>query len=206
MNTRFSLNFFTVMLISTTLACSLLTSLTNKVGEVKGTAQSVATLAGEGQTWISTAQAVVTDIGKSGLLETAQSYATEIGGSSILQTAQAYSTQQAPQILETAQSVASQMPPNTGEVPEDIPIITGEKEDLFASPNLVSYISSQDYASVVQFYKNEMPVKGWEFKDKDSVETSNVAYLQFKKQDQSASVVISINPANNKTVVMITLQ
>jgi hypothetical protein len=206
MNRQISLSIFIGVILILTLSCNLFSNLSNQANVVKETAQSVVTMAGEGQKWIETAKAVTTNVGESGLLETAQAYVTEAGNSSFLQTAQAYTTQEAPQLMETAKAIASHIPSNTGELPKDIPLVTGENEELFVSNELVSYMTSQDYNSVVEFYKKEMPNNGWEQDDKDVIETSNISYLYFKKQDRTASIVISINPLNNKTVVLITLQ
>jgi hypothetical protein len=205
MNKRLSLYLFAGFLLSFTLACNLLSNVTNQVNEVKDTAVSVATLAGEGQKWIETARAVATEVGDSGLLETAQAYATQVGESGFLETAQAYATEEGPAIAETAKAIATRLPSNSGEIPEDIPVLPGENEQLFGSNELVSYTTGMDINSVVEFYKTEMPNKGWEKGDQDSLETSNIAYLYFKKQDRSASVVISVNPLNNKTLVVITI-
>ena len=205
MTKRTSLYLFTGFLLTFTLACSFLSNVTNQVSEVKDTAVSVATQVGEGQKWLGTARAVATEVGNSGLLETAQVYATQVGESGFLETAQAYATQEGPAIAETAKAIATKLPANTGDIPEDIPVVPGENSELFGSNELVSYTTGMDLSSVVDFYKTEMPNNGWEKGDQDSLETTNIAYLYFKKQGRSASVVISVNPLNNKTLVVITI-
>jgi hypothetical protein len=202
---RTLLYLFTGFLLSLTLACNLISNVSNQVNEVKDTAVSVATQVGEGQKWLGTAKAVATEVGNSGLLETAQVYATQVGESGFLETAQAYATENGPGMIETAKAIATQIPSNTGEIPDDIPVVPGENEELFGSNELVSYTTGMDFNAVVDFYKTEMPNNGWEKGDQDSLETSNIAYLYFKKQNRSASVVISINPLTSKTLVVITI-
>jgi hypothetical protein len=203
------------------LSCSLLNSFGSQVEGAKATVQSVATSVQEGQKWIQTAQAVATEVGNSGLLETAQIVATQFGDSAFMQTAQAFVTQEAPglletgqalvteqgpHVIETAKALASQIPSSSGVAPSDIPIIQGEREDLFTSQEMVSYTTTIEYAQVLEFYKTEMPANGWIKRDKGTVETGNVSILYYEKSGQTATITISKNPANGKTVVLINIR
>jgi hypothetical protein len=51
-----------------------------------------------------------------------------------------------------------------------------------------------------------MAVNDWIKADEGWVETESAAVLNFTKPDRFATVTISINPLDNMTVVMITIQ
>ena len=207
-----------IIMVLLSLSCTLLNSLGNQVAGAKATVQSVATSVQEGQKWVQTAQTVATEVGNSAFIETAQVVATQIGDSKFMQTAQAFVTQEAPGLLETAQAVitkqgpyvietakalATQIPSNSGQAPSDIPIIQGNKEDLFTSKETVTYTTPVEYAKVLDFYKTEMLANGWLKREEGTVETGNVSVLYYEKPGQIATITISKNPANDKTVVLI---
>ncbi len=210
-----------ICVASVSIACSLLSGITDKIGETKGTAQSVATDVQQGQTFFGTAKAIATELGDSNFMSTAKALATEAKDSGYLETAQAYitseapgaletlqafATEQGPSLLQTGQAYATEISQNSGDLPSDIPVVSAENEMLFASQELVSYITPLDFQSVLSFYKNEMPNNGWTKFDQGWVENSNSAVIYFEKSDRSVSITLSINPVDNKTVVMITIQ
>lgn len=205
----------------TSIACSLFSSVTEKIEKSKSTAVSVATDVQEGQSFIETAKALttemsnsefastaiamVTEIKDSGYFETAQAYITSEGPEA-LETMQAFATEQGPSLLETGQAYITEMSQSSSEAPSDIPIVSGEKQMFFSSQEMVSYMTATDFQSVLSFYKREMPNNGWVKIDQGWVENSNSAVLSFEKSERSASITISINPLDDKTIVMITLQ
>lgn len=226
--------FICFMLLS--LSCNLLDNLSNQIDVAKGFVKSIATNVQQEQKWIQTAQAVATEVGKSNLIGTAQIISTQIGNSAFIQTVQAYVSQEAPRLLETAKvyvtqeaprlletgqavvtekgpyvietakALISQIPSSSGEAPSDIPLIKGEKEDLFTSEELISYTTTIKYAKVLEFYKTEMPANGWIKRDEGNVETGDVSILYYEKPNQITTITISKNATNGKTVVLINIR
>jgi hypothetical protein len=50
-----------------------------------------------------------------------------------------------------------------------------------------------------------MPKNGWEDGNTTTVETSTSAKIPFQNADQRATISLSINPANNDTIVLINI-
>jgi hypothetical protein len=200
-------------------ACRAFTGLQEDVETARDQVESVATDIQQGRDLLGTARAITTQVGGSGLIKTAQALATQAGEFGLLETAQAFATAQGPGLIETALAVATQEGPAIlataqayiteaapGDAPEDIPIIDGDKEMFFQSPEMVSYVISLPYAQVVEFYKNQMPVNGWAMEDEDWVESETVANLQFEKTNRRASVVVTPAPGAAKTTVLIMIE
>jgi hypothetical protein len=198
------------ILLMITLACNLFSQ-----------AESLANSAQQGRELIQTAQSLSTEVGSTGMLETAQAMATQVSESGLAETAQAFATEEGPSFAETAQAVATQQGPGLmetaqamvtkaavtfGDAPADIPVVGGEKESYFSTAELVSYITPISYSEVLNFYKEQMAVNDWIKADEGWVETESAAVLNFTKPDRFATVTISINPLDNMTVVMITIQ
>ncbi len=91
------------------------------------------------------------------------------------------------------------------DIPEDIPVVEGEKDDLFASEKIVSYTTSLDFNSVLSFYQEQMLVNGWTVRE-GKVITEDAALLYFQKNDRQATVTLSYSLSNSKTDVMIIIQ
>jgi hypothetical protein len=203
-----------VTLLSTTLACQLVSQLS----ETRERVESVATDAKAGINTLGTARALVTQVGSSAMLQTAQALATEAGESGLLQTAiavateegpsaietaKAFVTQEGPALEETAQAALTQIAGSMGEPPVDIPVIAGEKEDLITGEFAVSYSVSMDIEDVADFYKREMPREGWTPIEQGNLESENMFSLNFEKPDRSAAVTIISSPVNQQTIVFI---
>lgn len=119
-----------------------------------------------------TAEAIATDVG--GLITEVdfEAIITESGG-----------------VIETASAEFTEIPPLTGEKPADIPVIEGG-EDLFSSAGLVTYTTSKDFQTVVDFYLREMPQNGWTKNEAESSQSEGQATLVFQKGGRKATVVI----------------
>jgi hypothetical protein len=205
--------------LAVSLACSLFSRVTENVEEAEQTAQ--AGIQG-GQGLLETGQALATDMQGSGLAETAvamatqidesglaatvQAAATEFDDSGVLQTAQAAITEQGPSVQETAQAVATELSSSMGEAPEDVPIMEGEKTNLFTSSLAISYFIDVPFRDALDYYETMMPENGWTRVDQGSVTTQDAAVIYFEKDGRQAIVTLSINPVNEQTVVLITLQ
>jgi hypothetical protein len=183
------------------------------------TAQAAVTQV-QGSDLAQTAQAAVTELGESGLAatiqavitsegpeiqQTLQAFATE-SGPDMLETAQAYITEQGPGLVETAQSYATQLASSSGEPPDDIPIIDRDTvQDLQVLESLVSYNTSLDFDSVVEFYKTEMPDNGWVKVDEGSFESDAATMLNFTKDARNVSVVMNAL-SSDQIYVLISIQ
>lgn len=202
-----------VLLISV-LACRLV----SEIGETKATVESAATEAKEGLNILGTARALVTEVGSSDMIQTAQALATEVGESGVLQTAIAVATQEGPSAMETAKAFATQEGPGLqetaqaamtqiagamDEAPPDIPIVGGETDNFLAKEFMVSYMTPLRLPEVLAFYKSEMPDKGWVFTDQGTLETENMAALNFEKPDRTAAITLNVNPLDDRTIVLI---
>jgi hypothetical protein len=216
------------------IGCSLITNVTQRVGGVEKTAQSVATGLQSGREIFSTGQAIATNIQGNPMVQTVQAYVTEQApgleqtiqafatdqgpglqqtieafatnqGPGLEQTVQAFMTQDVPGLAETVQAVATQSGSGTSQAPEDIPLVDGEKNNLVTSPTFVTYFTSTDFNSVVTFYANQMPANGWTKLDKESIQNANNAVLVYDKPTRKATVTLGINPTDNSTVVVITI-
>lgn len=171
------------LLISATIACSLLPSIGGEIGEV-----------------IDTVGAIATVIMDSDILETSQAMITEISDSGMLETIQAEITEWVPDL---DQSIATEIASGFDEPPPDIPLVAGERENFIGTKNMVTYTTAIDFDSVVEFYKNEMPANGWTLNDDGTIEMELLIQLNYEKPDRKASVSITKNLINNKTLVAI---
>jgi hypothetical protein len=77
--------------------------------------------------------------------------------------------------------------------------------NFFGSAEIVSYLTTASFDDTVTFYKDEMEAKGWTYVATGSVETTDVAVLNFENSDKTAIVSISADPTSGNTVVLITL-
>ena len=151
-----------------------------------------------------TAQAFATQQGP-GLRDTIQAFVTQ-QGPGLEKTINALVTQQGPEMLETGQAIATQVAASTGNLPADIPLVEGEKDNLFKSDSLISYFTPLDLNTTKEFYTNEMPVNGWTYLKGETAVENEVVLLYFDKLDRKASVTLSVNPLDKHTIVLIAIQ
>ncbi|MBI3241068.1 MAG: hypothetical protein HYZ49_02090 [Chloroflexi bacterium] len=142
------------------------------------------TQAGEG---LQTVQAAATELATSGALETVQALATEAENGGFQKTAEALSTQA-----------------SGGGAPDDIPVLENT-QGFFGSADVVSYLTSDEYNSVLEFYKTEMAANGWaEDGTQTSVETTDAAVLYYTKDDRKT--IVTISAAAGQTSVQVLIQ
>jgi hypothetical protein len=216
------------------IGCSLVSNVTQRVGGIEKTAQSVATGVQSGRELLSTGQAIATNIQGNPVIQTAHAYVTEQApgleqtlqafatdqGPSIQQTVQSYATQEGPGLEKTVgafltqdvpglaatvQAFATQTGSTLGQAPQDIPLVEGDKTSLVTSADFVTYFTSMDFKAVSSFYEAQMPANGWTKVDKESIQNGNNAVLVFEKSNRKATVTLGVNPTNNSTVVVITI-
>jgi hypothetical protein len=172
----------------------------------------------QGPVALATLQALGTQAAESGVLQTAQAILTEQGPeaqatlqalgtqaseSGAMQTAQALVTQQGGDMLATIQAL-----PNLGSglnnPPEDIPLLPEDViNSLFATQNMVSFLTTDDHRSVISFYKDALPAEGWSLTSRGNLETDNLAILNFEKDNRRAILTVVNNAINAQTAVTI---
>lgn len=209
------------VVLTLTIACNLLTGFEQDLEGVKSTAAALATeVQGDGDV-VATAKAMVTQVADSDMLATAKALVTEAGESGVVETMQALATEKGPQVQETLQALATSQGPGliaTAQAmltqapslphvpPQDIPLIEGEKENFVSVKDTVSYQTPVPFADVVAFYKSAMPQQGWTLNSSESLESDKNAVLTYEKENKQAILTINLNPANNKTIVVIYIQ
>jgi hypothetical protein len=204
---------FLVML----LACNSLTGLGEDYQEVRSTAESIATQA---QAMITQAQGIATEIVESDALATARAFATQEGpplvatgealatqaaGAGYLETVESFVTNEPGGLLETAQALATNALGMGGQ-PEDVPLLAEEtRSQFFANASIISYATSVDLPTSINFYKTSMPFNGWEPISEGNLETESAAILRYAKDDRIATVTLTASPLTRQTVVLITI-
>lgn len=94
-------------------------------------------------------------------------------------------------------------PPGDG--PEDVPVMDGDRENFFASADVVTYLIPAEYAEVVAFYKAEMEANGWTYDPNLSSEFGEIAALTFNKDGRTATVSILTDVTSGSTLVAVNI-
>jgi len=190
---RKSFRFLAVLIVlaTATLACQSVSGVGNQVQEVQATAQAAAQqiqeLATQAPQMIQTVEGLATEAPV--LLATVQTIATENPG-----------------LAETAVAIATEGF-SIGEAPADIPVVDRSSvTNFFGSDQVVSYVTTLDPESVVNFYKTEMPNNGWSSDPSMSFEQGNTTIISYTKTDQTATISITVNPSDQSTIVAIAIQ
>lgn len=164
----------------------------------------------------STGVAVATDIGgmltqiiPPGMEETVQAGMPTFQAAitEVMPTFQAAITESAP----TLEALATQVYTSPEQAPADIPIMPGETSAFVGSPQAISYVTTAEFDKVVEFYKTEMPKKGWKSVNSGTGSSAVVpgmsnAELRFEKDTRKVTVVITELPFVGQTTVMINLE
>lgn len=213
--------FWLSLLFCLSLACNLISGLSQNIEAAKSTVSGIATQVLKEQEPLATARAIATELAASHLAETAKALVTEVSqsgavetlqalataqGPTLNETMQAFLTQEAPAIKETAQAYLTRVPPISPLPPSDIPLLEGEKENLIITENTISYLIALSYQQVLSFYKEKMPQNGWTYQTSSSIESENSAILNYTKENRAVTISINSNPANEKTIVVITIE
>ena len=179
-----------LFLLLFTLSCSTLTNLNQRADQAKNTAESVVTAAVQLAT-------------VAPLVETAQSLATN--PPALKDTAVALITQN-PEIGDMVEALATRGI-QFGTAPDDIPLVDETTiHNFFGSDVLVTYTTQIEFQSVADFYNTEMSNNGWVNDPSQTLKTTFSVSSTWNKLDRQAIVRITINPADNSTVVAITIQ
>jgi hypothetical protein len=179
------------------------------------TVQAFAT--NEGGSLLKTAQAFATE--NPGLLQTAKAFATE--GLPELQETFGAALTDNPQVVETLKAVATDQPnlmetlgaaatryagggANPENVPADIPLVDQATiSDLYVAEAIITYSTSQDFKTVLDFYKEQMPANGWAVSESGTFETGSTAMLTYEKPDQTVNMILTGEGSDDKVSVVI---
>jgi hypothetical protein len=216
----FQFLWFLTVLVMAALSCNLISSIGQTAGGIEQTARSVATQVQGGANLAATGEAAITQVEGSGIVKTIQAAVTEQGPElqetiqafatnqlpGLSDTVQAYVTAQGPGAEETMQAVATQAALSFGTLPEDIPVVEGEKDNYIKSENIVTYQTPLDLNSVKEFYTREMPVNGWSLVENQSQLNGNNLLLVYDKPDRKSNITLQLNPLGNQTIVIIAIE
>jgi hypothetical protein len=128
--------------------------------------------------------------------ETLQSASTEaVGG--IQETASALSAELSPEIQATLAALPSQV--DVGQAPADIPVIPNP-DGFIGNTNQVIYRTTDTVNEAVNFYRQQMPVNGWQ-EVEPSIVLQKVALLNFESATQKTH--IAMIPGNEYLAITI---
>jgi hypothetical protein len=96
-----------------------------------------------------------------------------------------------------------QAPAGCESAASDIPVMV-DATDKTTYGDMISYSSPSAFADVVSFYKTEMPNSGWQASGTPT-EMEGFASLEFTKEGQTASVMITWDESSQNTSVIITV-
>jgi hypothetical protein len=191
----FRLVLLICLLVAASLGCQLVDNIRDGVRMI-GTGRAIATNIG----------GLATQLMPAGIGETAMAFVTDVDTSGVLETAQAAITEKAPVIGETMQAVSTEVYTSPENAPEDIPVMDGELSAFIGSPKSVSYFINAELQDVADFYKREMPVKGWQESSTNSIPTENIIELEYEKEGRKAKIILTQIPFVGQTTVVISIE
>lgn len=111
----------------------------------------------------------------------------------------------------TLEALQTQIYTSPEQAPADIPIMPGDTSAFVGSPQAISYVTTAKFDQVLDFYKTEMPNKGWTADDSGTGPSAAVpgmsnAELHFKKDTRKATVMITEIPFVGQTTVVINIE
>jgi hypothetical protein len=132
--------------------------------------------------------------------------ATQAAESDTMQTAQALITQQGSDLVATIVALPTQGY-GLNNPPDDIPLLPEETiTNLFANQSVVSFLTTQDYRSVVSYYEDSMPPEGWYLTTSGNLETDSLAIMNYEKGDRKATLIFVNNVLGDQTSVTILIK
>lgn len=144
--------------------------------------------------------------GVHGIAQTGEALATQVAQSGVWKTAQVVITQQGSELLATIQAAATQGI-TFGSAPADIPVVDKQTiVNFIGSDRFITYNTSLDFLTVLDFYKREMPNLEWAPVLPEPTHTETRATLIYEKNDRTATITLGINPLDQKAIVTIIIQ
>jgi hypothetical protein len=182
------------LIIASSLACNLVESISTGVKAVN------------------TGKAVATEIGKfatefipAGIDETAQAVITQVNPSGLLETAQLVVTEKAPSVGKTVQAVVTEVYTSPESAPADIPVMKGDINAFIGSQKSVSYFVNAELQDVLNFYRQQMPLKGWQEQNSGNLSNKDLVEIHYQKTGHTATVILTQIPFMGQTTVVITI-
>jgi hypothetical protein len=84
---------------------------------------------------------------------------------------------------------------------EDIPIMA-DATNRTAFGTMVSYDTPSDMTTVADFYREQMPAQGWTFEEGSSMDTDQFVMLNFVKEGEQGSIMLSPGDSGGTAVVI----
>jgi hypothetical protein len=184
-----------VLFTFASLGCQLVNNIKNGVNAVS-----------TGRAVVSEVGALATQIIPGGLDETAQAIATKFDESGIVETAQSAITEQVPEIKDTVQAISTEVYTSPEGAPADIPIMDGERSAFIGTSNSVTYTINADFNHVVDFYRQQMPINGWQQSGSGNSSSENLDQTKWEKGGRTANVLITQIPFVGQEIVTITIE
>lgn len=165
-----------------------------------------------GAAHVSTPTPTIRVLGQAELIETANALSTRIASSNPQETAAAYNTAQALQQAQPSQADSPSSAVETAAEPdllqpgnnhEDIPIPGHGTENLYRSPNLITFTSVEEYNYLTGFFSSRMRAEQWAEVKAGTFITDNSAQLKFEKPDRKVDITLQKNPMIQKVTVVI---
>ncbi|MGQ9597873.1 MAG: DUF6612 family protein [Anaerolineae bacterium] len=109
------------------------------------------------------------------------------------------------EMTDVNQPFALEIPPEalaSGAMPEDVPI-PDDAEEVNQVMGMITFKSARSPQEVADFYKAEMPKKGWT--EASATEIESMYMLEYSQDGRTANLMISTEEENGKTSVIITI-
>ena len=100
------------------------------------------------------------------------------------------------------QPITINPPENCGGAAADIPVMK-DATDKTSVADTIMYKTASKIADVVEFYKQQMPAKGWNLEGEPEI-TDESATMQFTQGDQTAQVMLSVDQGKTQVVINVT--
>lgn len=109
------------------------------------------------------------------------------------------------EMTDVNQPFALEIPPEalaSGAMPEDVPI-PDDAEEVNQVMGMITFKSARSPQEVADFYKAEMPKKGWT--EASATEIESMYMLEYSQDGRTANLMISTEEESGKTSVIITI-
>ena len=106
------------------------------------------------------------------------------------------------ELSDVNQAITVKPPENCGGAAADIPVMKDATEKTSLGDTIM-YKTASKVADVVEFYKQQMPAKGWKLEGEPEI-TDESATMEFTQGDQTAQVMLSVDQGKTQVVINVT--
>ena len=106
------------------------------------------------------------------------------------------------ELSDVNQLITIQPPENCGGAAADIPVMKDATEKTSLGDTIM-YKTASKMADVAEFYKQQMPAKGWKLEGEPEI-TDEFATTEFTQGDQTAQVMLSVDEGKTQVVINVT--